>query len=180
MVINFLYCVPTDHRLITDKTGSEFNQLSAGAERTLFINTQYYHSYSPYFLYFKMDALLWTPEGNIITQHLLHAPALPRQALSDSATTNQVSSARLLLPDHNSPLGRTVTGSYFHENGSAKVCKGKQKHFTVMPECGRRKFTPPTHLTAFGLFLHKGQLQINQAGYAGTKCVSVTQQTLIF
>lgn len=65
--INFLYYVPTDHTVTTDKTGCEFTKLSAGAQRTLLITTQYYHGHCPYFLVpsFKMFAL----------KH--HGPAVP-------------------------------------------------------------------------------------------------------
>lgn len=74
---------------------------------------------------------------------------------------------------------RDWTGSYLHGNGDATVCRGKLKRFTVMPECEMLTFTPPTHLTAFGSSLHKGQLQINQSGYVGSKCLFVIQQNSI-
>lgn len=48
-VVTFLYCGPTDHTVSTDETGCEFTEFSAGAQRTLFVNTQYYHSHSPCF-----------------------------------------------------------------------------------------------------------------------------------
>lgn len=137
----------------------------------------------PIFYSLKQICCSKPQEGNIITQHLLQGPALPWRVLSHSTTTNQVSSARLLLRDHDSPLGRTGTGSCFHQNGSAVVCQGEQKLFTVTPECGRKVKVHNTYSFGSLWIVSPQRLTPSQPiwfDYAGTKCVSVIQETLIF